>query len=193
MAKRVLHLVRHGQYNLKLREQGELTGRGREQAHRAAAVLAQTPLDRMVYSPVPRAVQTAQLIGTGLNGVPMQQDDILRECLPPMTPRVMEVLALGHMASSPQEMARCAERLDDVFQRYVVAPNGEDQADLLVCHGNVIRYLVARALDIDLATWTRLLIHNCSITRLVINAGGEVFLMAYNDIGHLPGELLTEN
>ena len=48
--------------------------------------------------------------------------------------------------------------------------------DILVCHGNVIRYFVLRALQLPPEAWLRLGCFNGSITHLTIRPGGSVSL-----------------
>jgi 2,3-bisphosphoglycerate-dependent phosphoglycerate mutase/probable phosphoglycerate mutase len=63
-------LLRHGQtdYNVAGRMQGHLdshlTEEGREQARRAAPVIARMSLDRMISSDLTRAVDTAEEVST---------------------------------------------------------------------------------------------------------------------------------
>jgi hypothetical protein len=58
----------------------------------------------------------------------------------------------------------------------------------LVCHGNVIRWLVAKALGMDQKTWTKMDIANASLTVINIRADGSTHLAMFNDVGHSPVE-----
>mmetsp|Transcript_2928 Transcript_2928/g.4046 ORF Transcript_2928/g.4046 Transcript_2928/m.4046 type:complete len:93 (-) Transcript_2928:29-307(-) len=57
--------------------------------------------------------------------------------------------------------------------------------DIVVCHGNVIRYFALRALQLPPEAWLRLCTFNCSITYLVVRPTGSVSLRTLGDIGHL--------
>ena len=43
---------------------------------------------------------------------------------------------------------------------------------MLVCHGNVIRYFVARALQLDPEIWLRMAVNNASYTVLDVHSDG---------------------
>ena len=57
--------------------------------------------------------------------------------------------------------------------------------DIIVCHGNVIRYFVLRALQLPPEAWLRLCTFNCSISHLVIWPHGSVSCNSVGDVGHL--------
>jgi len=57
--------------------------------------------------------------------------------------------------------------------------------EIIVCHANVIRYFVCRALQIPPEAWLRFCIFNCSLTYLTIRPTGGVSLRILGDIGHL--------
>ena len=57
--------------------------------------------------------------------------------------------------------------------------------DIIVCHGNVIRYFFCRALQLPPEAWLRLSIFNCSLTYLMVMPNGRVSCRMLGDIGHL--------
>ena len=116
--------------------------------------------------------------------VPVVVDD-LAECTPP-TP-------LGDVAKTekPADMAACKAQLDRVYARFFTAANDQDRRDLLVCHGNVIRYLVTRALGVDTGAWLAMSIENASITTIRIDAKGRAHVIAVGDVGHIPPAMRT--
>ena len=63
--------------------------------------------------------------------------------------------------------------------------------EIVVCHGNVIRFFALRALQLPPEAWLRLSLYNCSISHLRIAPTGNVSLITLGDIGHLPPELNT--
>ena len=63
--------------------------------------------------------------------------------------------------------------------------------ELYVCHGNVIRYLTARALGLDPTAWLSLSVGHASITRIRIAPDGKMQVIAVGDVGHLPPNLQT--
>lgn len=193
-AQRILYLVRHGQYQLRQRDQGELTPTGERQAEFTAQALKDLPFAAIYTSTVRRAVQTAEVIGQAMPGVDIFQTDLLRECLPSIPQRLVALLTLRTPAATPQEMTSCVEQFDRAFAHFFVPPpDGRSTYELLVCHGNIIRYFVTAALKVDSDLWTNLLIHHCGITRIMIDHLGDMYLISHNDIGHLPLEQRTEN
>jgi serine/threonine-protein phosphatase PGAM5 len=89
------------------------------------------------------------------------------------------------------EEAACAERLEKVFARYFQPSPDRNTTVVLVCHGNVIRYLWSRALQVDPGIWQRYRTSNCNVTEVRINPDGSMRGVSYNDVGHLPPELRT--
>jgi serine/threonine-protein phosphatase PGAM5 len=57
--------------------------------------------------------------------------------------------------------------------------------EVLVGHGNVIRYFVCRALQLPPEAWLRLSVFNCSITYITIQPSGYVSVRMVGDTGHL--------
>jgi serine/threonine-protein phosphatase PGAM5 len=57
---------------------------------------------------------------------------------------------------------------------------------MLVCHGNVIRYLVMKALGADTRLWLHFSIGNTSITEIQVRQDGSMHILSVGDIGHLP-------
>ena len=65
-------------------------------------------------------------------------------------------------------------------------PSGAARSDLFVCHGNVIRYLVTRALGVDAKAWLEMSIGHASVTKVRIKADGSMQVISVGDVGHLP-------
>ena len=63
--------------------------------------------------------------------------------------------------------------------------------EIIVCHANVIRYFLCRALQIPPETWLRLCTFNCSLTYLTIRPTGTVSCRMLGDVGHLSYGLTT--
>jgi serine/threonine-protein phosphatase PGAM5 len=61
----------------------------------------------------------------------------------------------------------------------------EHEYEIIVCHGNVIRYFFMRALQLPPEAWLRLCTFNCSLTYFTIRSGGGVSCRMLGDIGHL--------
>lgn len=194
MGYRYLYLVRHGQYHVAQRDHGLLTIAGEEQARLTAMALETIRLSAIHHSPIYRAAQTAQIIAESQPHADLCPSDLLRECIPSIPERFAGLFATLGAETSAEQLTRCAERLIQAAAHYFVPPPGEeDVREMLVSHGNVIRFLVSYVLNMGPDSWANMLINNCGITRLVIDPGGAVFLVSHNDIGHLPDALRTDN
>lgn len=195
MAQRLLYLIRHAQYNQQDREEGALTELGVQQALATGQALKSLPITAAHYSTVRRAVETSDAIAQITPDVPRHASDLLRECIPPMESHLVDFFALRGPFVSRHQMGECARRIDSALETFFRPPDIQsgDIHELLVCHGNVIRYLVARTLGAPVTAWTMMLINNCGITRIVINEAGQPFLLSFNDTGHLPSHMLTDH
>ena len=92
---------------------------------------------------------------------------------------------------SDEEMAACEANLATAYAKYLAPTPDADTYDVLVAHGNVIRWLVCKSLGLDPQLWRRFTIGNCSVTALVVAPDGTVRMAAYSDTGHLPVEKQT--
>lgn len=68
---------------------------------------------------------------------------------------------------------------------------GEDTYELVVCHGNVIRYCLLRALQMPPGAWLRLATYNCGLTHIEIRPSGNVSVYGFGDVGFLPLDKIT--
>jgi serine/threonine-protein phosphatase PGAM5 len=190
-AARTIVLVRHGYYvpdpKVDERTGPHLAPIGVAQAHLVGARLAGLPtrFDAMVVSPVQRARDTAATIASDFPGRHFDVDSDLAECTPPT--RRKDIMA----HEKPKDLAACKAQLDRVFARYFQPAVGHDQTDLLVCHGDVICYLVTRALGVDTRAWLEMSVGNASITEIRVEADGSFKVIAVGDVGHLPPNLHT--
>lgn len=183
---RTLVLIRHGLYDQDDPRDPEvgraLTAEGREQARLTGARLAAWPdaIDALHASTMTRARETAAIIADSLPDLALRLTRDLRECTPPTERQdIMADLA-------PGEADSCRSRLDTAFTRFFRPSPDRDSTEILVCHGNVIRYLVCRTLGLDPLAWLRMGIANCSLTVVQVRADGSTRLLSFADAGHLP-------
>lgn len=189
---RTLYLIRHGAYDPNDTTDPEdgpwLVPLGVAQARLVAARLRAMPvtMTSLHSSTMPRARQTALVIGREFPDLELQQSDLLRECTPPT--RRQDV-----MDRVGAERAReCRDGLDQAFSEYFKPSRDADRHDIIVCHGNVIRYFTTRVLGVDPEAWLGMSIGNCSLTIVRVTANGTMMLMSYNDMGHMPPNLQTQ-
>jgi serine/threonine-protein phosphatase PGAM5 len=190
-AARTIVLVRHGNYvddpGADPRLGPHLSPLGVAQAHLVGARLAGLPVrfDALYASPLQRARDTAAVIAGDFPGRHFEVVDDLAECTPPT--RRTEITA--HDKS--EDLAACQAQLDRAFARFFRPAVGHEETDLLVCHGNVIRYLVTRALGVDTKAWLEMSPGHASITRIRVEADGRFKVISVGDVGHLPSNLRT--
>lgn len=195
-------LVRHGQYDESSKDDAKrvLTPLGRRQA-RATGERIRALLDASNMSDpeaaitvrssnLTRAKETAALIAPSL---PRRARDLgahadLNEGRPAQT--------VPGKAYARESVRADGERIERAFRAvfHRAAPRddgGLHEYDVVVCHGNVIRYFALRALQLPPEAWLRLCTFNCSVTYLVIRPSGSVSLRCLGDIGHLDPDLVT--
>jgi len=174
----------------------KLTPLGREQAKLTGKRLAEMakgineefgPCNFKVIrsSDMLRARETAAIIAQYMNGVKMASpDELLNEALPaPIIPARPDIIG------AEQEIDENRDRIESAFQKYMYrGPEGKEpkhEFEVIVCHGNVIRYFFARALQIPPETWLRMSTFNCSLTYIIIKPNGYCSARMMGDIGHL--------
>jgi serine/threonine-protein phosphatase PGAM5 len=183
---RTIILVRHGEYDADpaadARLGPHLSALGVAQAHLVGARLAGMPgrIDGLHVSPLQRARDSAAVIAQDFPGRNFEVIDDLAECTPP---------ARRAMDDPPEDMAACQAQLDRVFAAWFKAGQDGDRTDLFVCHGNVIRYLVTKALGVDSKAWLQMSIGHASITKIRIKPDGSMQVISVGDVGHLPPNL----
>jgi serine/threonine-protein phosphatase PGAM5 len=188
---RTLILVRHGNYVAdpaadKQRGPG-LSPIGVAQARLAGARLSAMPagFDALHASPLQRARDTAAIIAGSFPGRHFDVLPDLEECTPPT--RRTEITK----DDKPEQLTACKAQLDRLFSRHFKPAQGKPQTELFVCHGNVIRYLVTRALGVDSTAWLEMSVGHASFTQIRVEADGHFKVIAVGDVGHLPPNLLT--
>ncbi|KAK6476292.1 serine/threonine-protein phosphatase PGAM5 [Huso huso] len=192
-ATRHIFLIRHSQYNLNGQSDKErrLTTLGQEQAeftgHRLAALGLK--YDLLIHSTMTRATETTQIISKYLPGVEMVSCDLLREGAP-----IEPVPPVSHWKPEAVQYHEDGARIEAAFRRYIHradAKQNKDSYEIIVCHANVIRYFVCRALQFPPEGWLRMGLNNGSITWLTIRPNGRVALRTLGDSGFMPPEKLT--
>ena len=181
-ARKILFFVRHGHYEPN-EFGGKLTTLGRKQAARLAKRLNEWPITMIRSSDSTRAVETAQIIAEQIGGMRVRKSPVLREMFPTAYPGL--VIPLKYRAQGK-------DNLDTILKRYFRLPRSTGH-EVIVCHGNLIRSLVCRVLNVRLTLWGKLGTANAGITRFTLFSDGSTGLSSYNDVGHLPPHMITVN
>jgi serine/threonine-protein phosphatase PGAM5 len=191
MATRTIYLVRHGEYDWDNQPspQKGLTERVVEQAKLTAQRLSSVPATGIYSSDLRRAVETAETIHGRLDGVAHQKTENLREVIPGIPSYLANEPLFMRI---PEEAAHAGrEAAELVFSEYFIPAEETDRHEIIVSHGNLIRYLASRVMDGSGDGWMRMRTNNCGISEVAVESDGRMWLVSYNDVGHLPPELTT--
>jgi len=186
---KTVYLIRHGNYNYQDTADAEigkaLTTLGIAQARLVADRLRGLPVEMtaLVGSSMTRARQTAEVIAGGFPDLDLEISRSIREC----TPATWREDIMADL--EPGEADECEARLDSVFAATFVPVSGGDRHEMLVAHGNVTRYLVAKALGVDPMSWLGMSVAHCSITVIRVSSDGRIKVLAVGDQGHIPPNL----
>ena len=183
---RTLYLIRHGAYVADDRADPvtgpSLTALGIAQARLIGARLGGMPVqfNSITSSTMTRARETAAIIRESLPAVPLSQNPLLSECGP----------QTWHERTAPTEAnLQCQRRVDEAFKNYFAPANRADENNIIVAHGNVIRYIVTKALGVDTRAWLGMSIAHASLTIIKVRSDGAISIIAVGDIGHIPPNL----
>lgn len=210
MAIRIIYLVRHGQYYQRkapgagvakpaidplddaaeIQRDGGLTPAGEQQADLTGQRFDGLPIDCIYTSSLPRAMQTAAMIAAVQAELTPQAHRNLWECIPHVPAKFADWTKRFPATLLQRDQEHAATAFATYFQPN---DNAADRHEILVCHGNLIRYFVCRALQVSLDAWVNMDTHNCGISTIQIQPDGTCLLIAINDTGHLPRHLLTFN
>lgn len=183
---RTIYLVRHGAYlpDPKANPQSGpgLSTLGIAQARLVGTRFRSMPVafDSLMSSTMTRAQQTAAIVHEQIADVQAGSSPLLSECTPP---------ARVQLRDPPASLSACKERLDAAFAKFFTPATGANRNDILVCHGNVIRYLTTRALGVDSGSWVAMSVAHTSVTIIQVLGSGAFRVIAVGDIGHVPATL----
>ena len=175
-----LYLVRHGIYDSVAKADNKtangLNALGREQAALVAERLAALPVkfNSLTSSEFTRARETGDIIATRL-GATCGRDALLNECTP-----------AGKDVAATAIEARAEAQLQEAWTHFAVPTPAVATHDVLVGHGNVIRWFVCKALGVDVNQWTQMEIANASLTVITVRSDGTTRLEIFSEVAHLP-------
>jgi serine/threonine-protein phosphatase PGAM5 len=206
-------MVRHGQYcnesntdasdkEKRLTALGEQqaasTGRFLRDAMRSRVgdqIFITSKLDRVYVSELTRAKQTAAIL---LEAYCDGDSDAAANLLAPSDGLLNERFPCDPEPAYPKRAKVAHMRLvEEAFRKYIHRPDEAAQGqppattELMVGHGNIIRYFTCRALQLPPEAWLRLSIPHCSVTSLVMRRNGTVKLVTYGSFSHLAPQLQT--
>jgi serine/threonine-protein phosphatase PGAM5 len=191
MATRTIYFVRHGHYDSHSEQRDPLgpglNAIGVEQAKYTAEKFQKLPITGIYSSPLRRAEETADIIGRVFPDVPVHKTQLLEECIPSIPEEYEQ-----YFSEYPDnEITRCQGQVEKAIARHLKSARGTDKHEILVCHGNIIRYFVCQILQAPVDSWIRMDMCNCGITEVMIASTGKASLISHNDVRHLPDHLIT--
>jgi broad specificity phosphatase PhoE len=193
-ATRYLYVARHGE---ALPDQSGLTEKGRRQAELLGRRLRDVPFAAFHHSPLPRAVQTAGLIGQQLKAnVSLEASEAVGDYIPSV-PKKTELPAdsaaflLNFLAQcSPEELKEGPVLGAEALKLFTGPADGPDDShELLVTHNFQVAWLVSSAMDAPSWRWLSLNHCNAALTVLRYAPGRPSSILLYNDMRHLPATL----
>jgi serine/threonine-protein phosphatase PGAM5 len=189
---RTIYLIRHGEYDQTDTTDSDigkkLTSLGIAQARLVSARLKGIPAEftSLTSSTMIRARETAIVINQDFPELKLQQSDLIRECTPPTWRK--DIMT----DETATDLNMCVENLEKAYKEiFVPSPDSKDRNDIIVCHGNVIRYFVTKVLNVDTMSWLQMSITNCSLTIIRVLPDGSMKLDAFSDYGHIPENMRT--
>mmetsp|Transcript_11505 Transcript_11505/g.42080 ORF Transcript_11505/g.42080 Transcript_11505/m.42080 type:complete len:162 (-) Transcript_11505:16-501(-) len=152
----------------------------------------------MWQSRLTRAQQTAAIIQEqSFADVPLRTCEMLNEGVP-----CRNIPERSDWQPRDYQTFQDSARIEAAFRKHIhrALPSSsssssahEVDTEIIVCHANVIRYFVLRALQLAPEAWLRLGLRNCSLTVLEMLPNGRVSLRTLGSEGHLPAACLTDN
>jgi len=181
-----LYLVRHGHYDLDDSYPAEtgppLSPLGRRQARRLARYLDRVRFDVIYVSTMRRAADTAEpVIARQPQAAVVRTGDLAE---------IQEGIIAPYRASPGAGRER---RRVERFRRAIKSAHRPGANVLAVCHANVIRYILARALGADPKEGYRLMTHNTGISAVQYYKSGRTAFTVerINFLGHLCDDLVS--
>jgi probable phosphoglycerate mutase len=192
-ATRYLYLVRHGETSP---DESGLTEAGRQQATRLGQRLRDVPFSGVHHGPLPRAEQTARLIGDQLRNVPLHVSDVAGDYVPYL-PKKDELPAesadyyLGILADATDDERENGPALArQALDAYTGPVQGDkDRHELVVTHNFLVAWLVRDAMHAPKWRWLGLNHCNAALTVIRYAPGRPASVLTLNDMRHLPAEL----
>jgi broad specificity phosphatase PhoE len=201
MACRRILMVRHGHYERTggLGDlQWGLSPLGRRQAVKVGKRLTQVVtaaagrFEGLYSSPWPRATQTAEIAAHEMEIDSVSIKPYLHEVVPLVDSSRLDlsVFPTGLDATPTEEREAAHGQVERVRGRFFKAPKRASIV-VLITHGNMIRYLVARVLRLPYESWAVMDIAHCGVTELRVFPSGFEALIAFNETGHFPPSMIT--
>lgn len=189
-ATRFLYLARHAE---AAPEGAGLTDVGRRQAVLLGRRLRETPLTAIHHGPLPRAEETAELVGEQLGALPRYRSEAAGDYIPdaPAHEKLPPTVAgpwtefLNRFTVEERETGSAlAASAVEMFTGPV--SGDEPRHELVVTHTFLIGWLVRAAMDAPKWRWMGMNHANAGLTVIRYAPNRPATVLLFNDTGHLP-------
>jgi len=209
--ERVIYLVRHGRYHIEREDLDDqkLTEMGRNQLTQTGKYLASLykdhhnnePPEIIISSTMIRAIESRDLImdefsPSFFDEKSVKMTDLLREgaVYKPVqfpdrpsynTPEYErnQIIGSSRLEAALYEYLHKGRRSEEEQEKQTTA--------IIVCHANVIRYLLCKLLQVRENAWLQMTLYHGSVTKVVMKGNGDLRVMAIGSCGFMPPELMT--
>ncbi len=193
IATRYLYLARHGE---ALPDESGLSEAGCQQAILLGRRLCTRPITAIHHGPLPRAVQTAHLVGEQLGSISLTSSAPAGDYVPYVPDRNellrggVEIFPQFLESVTTQEAAAGRELAEQARVQFTGPVVGDtDRHELVVTHSFLIAWLTSQAIGAPAWRWLGLNVGNAALTVIRYAPGRPPSLLIYNDMSHLSPEL----
>ncbi|MFJ1674426.1 histidine phosphatase family protein [Streptomyces sp. NPDC088251] len=200
-ATRYLYLARHGEAQAPAEADADaddavLTENGRRQAHLLGQRLRERPISAIHHGPLPRAAETARLIGDQLGDVPLRVAETAGDYVPhfpdrtELPPDGADTFLRFLEPCTAEERAQGPELARQALEAYTGPVAGdEDVHELVVTHNFLVAWLVRHAMAAPEWRWLGLHYGNAALTVIRYSPDRPASVLVCNDMRHLSDEL----
>lgn len=84
-------------------------------------------------------------------------------------------------------------RIESAFRRYIHRGDELESPEtvVIVCHANVIRYFLMRAMQVDPSAWLRFSLNHGSVTKIRVYGSGDIRALFVGESGFMPNDHVT--
>lgn len=191
MIKHTYYFIRHGQEENNLSSflsDGPLTKLGIKQSKLTADFLEKFRASKLYSSPLLRAEQTANIIlNKQKHLLSLEKTPLLKEGIPNIPPGYENEFPLIPIQQFQVIKKRFDLAFDLLFNKDIV----DEKIEFIVCHNNIIRYIIAKLFSNNEYNWIKMELNNCSISTVVVLQNNKILVENINSTCHLPSSFVT--
>jgi len=171
-----IFLIRHGETDFDINESLVLTEKGLDQAKKLAKRLLGLEINILYHSDLKRAIQTTEEIKKIRPSLKTVETKDLQEIYRKI------IGGPSKENSGPNRFNEDSQRAEKAWKKLIEI---EHKNIAVVCHGNLIRFFIAKALNADPRNFYNLEISHTSISALFLDKDSNLKILNVNDTSHL--------